>query len=163
MDLNILKLTRFNGEEIFEITEASIYYSYEDALLSLDFRTGKCISPLLEDTNERGGVSGEFWIYDLEISNLKELEGSSFYIKDGYKNDNPKHDTCSSFYYWEHQPISENTIEFIKFTEDFIQVKTSANTCDVNWCDGSKPETKIEIFAEFKYEKNHTNDSTAIF
>ena len=149
MELNQLKLTRFNGEESFDIVEASLYFSYEEAHLSLDFRSGKCTSAPLEDTKENGGLGGEFWIYDLEISNPKELAGQSFYIEDG--NNNDKYDTCSTFYYWGHEPISKNTITFITCSDDFVQAKITAYTCDVNWHDGSKPETAIELFANFVY------------
>jgi len=161
MKINQLKLSRFNGEELFEIIETDLYFSYEYAHLNLEFRTGKCISPPLEDTNTNGGLSGSFWLYDLEISNVEELEGQSFYIEDGYKNEH--YDTCSLFYYWEHEPVSKNTIEFVECNNDFVQVKITAYTCDVNWHDGSKPETKIELLANFDYPENYTEDSSLLF
>ena len=161
MKQDYLKLTRFNGLEEFEIIEAEIYFSYEAAHLTLDFQTGPCISTPLEDTNENGGLSGSFWIYDLEISSLKELAGQSFFIKDGYKNE--EYDTCSLFYYWEHMPITNNKIEFLTYENEVLLVKASANTVDVNWHDGSKPESKIELLAEFYCPMNYADDSTALF
>ncbi|MGD1841023.1 MAG: hypothetical protein ACFB0B_09025 [Thermonemataceae bacterium] len=107
-----------------------------------------CVSVPLEDTQVRGGLSGDFWIFDLKVADLKELEGKSYYVKDGYNNE--RYSDCSTFYYYEHQPISENTIEFVKYQEDVFLVKVIASTCDVNHYDGSKPETKIELMGEFK-------------
>ena len=150
MKLNTLKLTRYNGDELFGITEASIYFADDKTELSLDFKTGKPLSVPLLDTKIRGGLSGEFWIQDIKISSLKELEGQSFYIKDGY--DNEDYETCSTFYYYQHQTVSENTIEFIKYTNEYFLVKITANTCDVINPNNSKPETKIELTANFKID-----------
>ena len=148
MNQDFLKLTRFKGEEIFKIKEAEIYLSEEKTELSLDFKTGKCISSPFEDTKQNGEITGEFWLFDINIADLKELEGKTFYIKDGY--DNVNYEDCSLFYYYNHQSVSENVIEFIECNSECFVIKITANTCDVNFYDESKPKTKIEITAKFK-------------
>ena len=79
----------------------------------------------------------------------EQLVGREF-VFPGTKTDDE--DSCRSLlYYCEHQPLRDNRIEVVSRNGDRFRVRWTAVTQDVNYYDGSKPQTRVEIEGEFLF------------
>src|SRR5262249_51924110 len=86
---------------------------------------------------------------DLKKLAADELVGRTFVLR-GTKSDDA--DSCTSrLYYCEHEPLRQNKITVVSRTGDRFWLRWTAVTKDVNYYDGSKPPTKVEIEGEFLF------------
>lgn len=79
------------------------------------------------------------------------LVGQRFTVDSAYDED--MDDWVSRFYYYEHQGIDNNVIEFLDRDDDGrYHVRWTGETIDPNYYDGSKPATIVEIDARFMFQ-----------
>ena len=154
MSAGILTLNRFNGQEQFLISEASILHYEDDGkfLLSFEIATkGEAIKTLPDTKELRAQPNAEF---NVQVNDFywDNLVGKQFAIPKGY--DEETGDYLSLFYYCEHEATDDNLIEVVERSGDKFHVIITATCIDVNYYDDSKPRTKIEIDAWFKTQFN---------
>lgn len=149
-----LTLKRFNGVEEFEVSEAEIY-AWEDEgkiSLNLEISAKKPLSTLPDTKEIKARPSAEVTIY-LESLNPNELIGKSFTIERGMNDETEEWD--GRFYYCEHEDLNKNTVHFVSRDGDLYNIKWSGFTQDVNYYDGSKPDTQVIIEAAFNFGKSN--------
>ena len=149
MSIGILTLKRFNGQEQFSISDATILHYEDDGnfVLSFEIETnGKAIKTLPDTKVLNAQPNAEFKVRVKDFS-WDCLVGTSFTIPKGY--DDETGDYLTLFYYCEHEETDDNLIEIIERGDEKFHVIITATCVDVNYYDGSKPRTKIEIDAWF--------------
>jgi hypothetical protein len=149
-----LTLKRFNGIEEFEIAEAEIiaWQSEGKIALNLEIHTSKAIATV-HDTKDSGVLPNAEITIHLELFNPDQLVGQSFFIESG--EDEETNEWNARFYYFEHEDINRNTVKFISKSNSLFRVVWTGFTQDVNYYDGSKPDTEIIIEADFSFLKLH--------
>jgi hypothetical protein len=152
MSLGKLTLKRFNGIEEFEISEAEItaWKSEGSVALNLEIHTGKAIATV-PDTKDSGILPNAEITIHLESLNPDQLVGQSFFIENGM--DEEENEWNARFYYFEHENIDKNTITFISKSTNLFKIVWTGFTQDVNYYDGSKPDTEISIEANFNFSE----------
>lgn len=65
--------------------------------------------------------------------------------------ENEEEESEALLYYCDHQPTKNNRMEILERTGDTLLVKLTAETMDVNYYDGSKPDNKIELTTRFQF------------
>jgi hypothetical protein len=55
----------------------------------------------------------------------------------------------ATIYYYEHEDLDNNVIDVLRQEQDCFQIRWTATTLDVNYYDGSKPDTRVEIDGMF--------------
>lgn len=149
MALGMLTLHRFNGDEIFSVSEATILYFCDEQGATVQFEVKTDAEPVktLPDTKDlRGHVYG-VWQLSLPSFNPGELVGKTLSIQQGY--DEKSEEYLAIFYYVDHQPIDNNEIRILSRDEDLFRVQITGQVPDINYYDGSKPPTKVVIDASF--------------
>ena len=149
MSVGILKLNRFNGQEQFAISEATILLCNDNGYSNLSFEIEteeKPIKTLPDTENLYARPNAEFIVQVTDFS-WENLIDRSFEIPQGY--DEETGEFLTRLYYCEHESTDENVIKVIERKADRFRVKIEATCTDVNYYDGSKPQTKIEIDAWF--------------
>jgi hypothetical protein len=58
----------------------------------------------------------------------------------------------SLLYYCEREALRQNRIAVVSRAEDRFMLRWTATTNDVNYDDGSKPPTQVEIVGEFVFK-----------
>ena len=72
---------------------------------------------------------------------------SVFEIPSGYDDD---HQECiTNFYYCEHEASEENRIQILSVSEHSVRARITGTTIDINFYDGSKPATQLEVETAF--------------
>lgn len=142
-----LKLTRFCGEELYPIENATWHFhaSTDDEVnqLWLEIETDLGIQ-LSDDTKDLGGKP--HWELTLRIKDLKPSDltiGFKAQIEYGYDDD--LDDTVTNFYYCEHEQTDKNEIEILEKNGNKILFRITGEVTDVNYYDGSKPKNKIYV------------------
>lgn len=154
MTLGTLTLDRFNGLEQFSIVKATIFDWEKDGniYLNFDIETGDKPLKSLPDTEEfHAQPNAEFTILFKELD-WNKLVGCRFKIPSSYNEE--IEDYVTRLYYYEHDDVEDNLIEIIKQDGEKYFVKISGTCTDVNFYDGSKPDTKVLIEAWFEKNKN---------
>ncbi len=146
---DLLRLTRFNGVELFSVTEARYSIYDDDGTTFVVFRV-EAPTPvqLLEDTEELQG--SPFWelVWRAPAASQVTIAADSvFEIPSGYDDDYEEHVT--NFYYCEHEGSDENCIQILTVSEVSVRARITGITIDVNFYDGSKPPTRLEVETEF--------------
>jgi hypothetical protein len=151
---SLLKLLRFCGEELYPINKATwhIYKNEEDNIneLWLDIEVGVGIA-LHEDTEYI--KAKPHWELTYKDENLDENNlqvGFKAEIPSGY--DEEVDDNVTNFYYCEHEPTDNNTIEILAVDKNKLLIRVTGECTDVNFYDGSKPNNRL--FVETWFEHN---------
>jgi hypothetical protein len=145
-------LHRFNGDEVYRIQSAVMFGIAEDAGVTLWFeaKADREGAVWCADTVEIGTAPNASVGIDLLELDPDQLVGVEF-VHEGTKSDDE--DSCRSLlYYCEHQPLRENRIVVVSRAGDRFRVRWTAVTQDVNYYDGSKPPTRVEIEGEFLFK-----------
>jgi hypothetical protein len=154
MQVGILSLNRFNGQEQFAISEAVMRVSENNDYFNLNFEIETDEKPLktLSDTKDLyAHPNAEFNVRIKDFSR-HSLVGERFTISNGYDEETGEY--LTRLYYCEHQETDDNVIEIIDQKENKFRVIITAKCVDVNYYDGSKPPTEIEIDAWFEAQEN---------
>jgi hypothetical protein len=103
-----------------------------------------------EDTAEMGMSPNAEVGIDLADLDADELVGREFVIP-GTKSDDE--DSCMSLlYYCEHEALRDNRIKVVSRDGDRFRLRWTGVVRDVNYYDGSKPPTQVEIEGEFVFK-----------
>ena len=143
-------LHRFNGEEVYRL-ESAVIWAYEStAGVTVWFEAHADPDAIrrCEDTAESEmSPNAEVGIEVPELD-ADQLVGRTFVLP-GTATD--EEDSCMSLlYYYEHEPLRDNSITIVSRSEDLFVVRWTAVTKDVSYYDGSKPVTFVEIEGEFR-------------
>lgn len=132
MPLGTLTLHRFNGDEIFNVSDAAIRYFVDENGVTVDFQVSTENEPVktLPDTEELDGHPTGAWQLLLPTFDPDTLAGKSFSIPQGYNQDE---EYVTNFYYIEHETIDENEIVFLEREGERYQVRITGNVTDVNY------------------------------
>jgi len=147
-------LHRFNGDEEFALERASIRITHDkngDWLMLTAITNGTVIKSL-PDTEELRGQPKASISVDISRSDPTNLVGLKLSVPISY--DKLIGDDRANFYYLDHESLDENEIEILAIKENKYLVKWIAQTLDVNYYDGSKPKTHIDIEGWFTMESD---------
>lgn len=145
-------LHRFNGDEEYEIQTATILAVYDEDGFRLwfDVKTeGVCRKSLPDTLELRGSPSAKVAVACKRIAPHK-LVGSKFLVPFGYDAD--IEEDVATIYYLEHEDLDDNEIQVLRQDGDLFHVRWTGTTMDVNYHDGSKPRTSVEIEAGFRFK-----------
>ncbi|MDU1906273.1 MAG: hypothetical protein E6772_16005 [Dysgonomonas sp.] len=151
---DILKLSRFCGEELFRIKVATWdILTSESTLptLSLEIHADEIISQC-DDTREFPVKPR--WEIMCDIPGLEDSHLQKGFSIEVPEEDNEHNDNI--LYYYEHGVTFNQKVEILDRQDDKLLIKVSGETQDVNFYDGSKPNTKLE--AELWFEKFDRNN-----
>lgn len=163
---DILKLTRFCGEELYPVSEAT-WHIYEDDSgepneLWLEIRLGKG-TQLHEDTELL--AAKPHWELTYRKNGLEaDLLQNGFVaeILQSYNEQADDYDT--NFYYCEHEGTDDNRIEVLDRDEqNRLLIRVTGETQDVNFYDGSKPKNKLIVETWFEQKLISTRQSGCLF
>jgi hypothetical protein len=145
-------LHRFNGDEVYHFKSAVMwaYTTERGVTLWFEVEADPEKAQRCEDTAEMGMSPNAEVGIDLPELYSDEIVGQEFSIP-GTKTD--REDSCMSLlYYCEHEPLRQNRIKVVSRADDRFWLKWTAVTKDVNYYDGSKPPTQVEIEGEFLFK-----------
>jgi hypothetical protein len=148
-------LSRFNGDEVFNLERAVIHiekYGNKSCLV-IEARTNGSVVKSLPDTVELHAEPNAQIILPVSDSEINNLVGKKFSLPNSYDKKNNNY--AATIYYVEHEPIDANEIEFVSRKKDKFSIKWTGLTKDVNYYDGSKPNTSITIEGWFTSEKKN--------
>lgn len=147
--MNQLTITRFNGTEVFPIESAHLFTvgDSEDLVLWFEIEATEEGATFNADTAEYpASPSAQLGIKVAQFDPSK-LVGQQF-KHPGISSDDE--DACYAlFYYYEHQPVWDNQVSILSQSSNIFKICWIARTSDVNYYDGSQPDAKIEINADF--------------
>lgn len=148
MPLGLLTLHRFNGDEIYNVSQADILYFVGDEGVCLDFTVKTSEDPVqtLPDTRELRGRPNGQWQLIVPEFDPGDFVGREFLIPLGYDE---QEEYWTNFYYVEHEPLDDNRITVLGREGDRFRVRISGSVVDVNYYDGSKPPTQVVVEASF--------------
>ena len=154
MSVGTLTLHRFNGDEVFNVSDADIRYFVGESGVVVNFEVKTEDNPVktLPDTEELNGWPNGTWQLSVSAFDPSDLVGRTFLIPDGYDEEAEEYRT--NFYYVEHEPINDNMIVFAGREWDRFQVQITGTVTDVNHYDGSKPATKVVVQAKFSLARS---------
>jgi hypothetical protein len=144
-------LHRFNGDEVYRLKSAVMFGIAEDSGITLWFEAEADREGAVwcKDTAEIGTSPNAEVGIDLPQLDPDQLVGMEL-VHEGTKTEDE--DSCRSLlYYCEHQPLRDNRILVVSQDGDRFRVRWTAVTRDVNYYDGSKPPTRVEIEGEFLF------------
>ena len=145
-------LHRFNGDEEYEVQRATILAVHDEDGLRLWFEAendGVCLKSLPDTASLHGHPKAEVAVGLKKIEPTR-LAGKKFSVPAAYDHKIDNH--VASIYYVEHEDLDDNLIEIDARDGDVFQVRWSGTTTDINYYDSSKPRTRVEIVAAFKFK-----------
>ena len=147
---------RFSGPEVFKITKAhwNLYTDGERKNLTLliECEEGIKLSKQIEYCSE--SCHWELNLVEDEIEDANLREGFEASIPEGY--DESRDGWITNFYFCEHDGTDQNRIRVEDRKEDRILVTITGQKTDLNYYDGSKPETKLYLKAWFTKDTSAT-------
>ncbi|MGC6588584.1 hypothetical protein ACPV3A_27025 [Paenibacillus sp. Dod16] len=152
-----LTLIRYNGTEKHALAGSKAYATRnqvnERPQIMLWFETETEPEPLqsLPDSDELlNNPDAELTIY-LDTLKLDVFAPLEFTIAQGYNENSRSLD--ARLYYFEHQEVNDNRGRIEYRGNSVFYVYWKGTTMDVNYYDGSKPDTRLELEGEFTMEK----------
>jgi hypothetical protein len=152
MSVGKFVLHRFNGDEEYSVDRATILAVHDEDGFRLWFEAdtdGICLKTLPDTIGLPGRPKAEVAVAIKQVE-PQRLAGSKFSVPTAYDEDIDDH--VASIYYLEHEDLNDNEIEVISKDGDVFHVRWTGTTTDVNYYDGSKPRTRVEIDAKFKFK-----------
>jgi hypothetical protein len=153
-------LHRFNGDEEFALEEAlmRIEREAEHTSVHLEVRTNGTVIKSLPDTEGLNGAPNAEITLTLSGDNPADLIGKVLMVDEGY--DAETEDYIAMIYYVEHEVLDANEVEFIAKKKNSYKIRWRGTTTDVNYYDGSKPDTHVEdrglVYAELsRLDRSH--------
>lgn len=153
MHIGRITLRRFNGIETYSLISARmmLFTNEHGRCINLTIDADSNGSKTTSDTVDYPAApNAEVTIYHEQLD-LDRLVGRRFNIQSAY--DETIGDHVSRFYYYEHEDLDDNVVEFVDRDADGrYQVSWSGTTIDPNYYDGSKPATIVEIEGFFSVD-----------
>jgi hypothetical protein len=151
MAVGTMMLHRFNGEEIYEIEEATISsHKVSNGIVAVTFlaKAGKVPLKTLPDTISLRAQPFAEVILHMSPGQLAALgNGQKFLLPKGYDEETSEY--LTNFYYCEHEPMDDNEVVILERSGAQVSAQVSGSVVDVNFYDGSKPRTKVVVNAMF--------------
>jgi hypothetical protein len=152
MEVGTFVLHRFNGDEIYAVNSATITASEEDGAVELflyvDTRARSIQT--LPDTAELHQQPNAEVSITLKKLDVAKLAGRRFSVPTSWSEEKQDHVSC--LYYCEHGDLNKNVVRVLEQQGNEFLVHWTGTTTDVNYYDGSKPDTKVEIKAWFTFK-----------
>ena len=142
-----LELHRFNGTEIFKISKAEIFVLTEEDgshVINLEIDTEEAPIQTLPDTESLRAHPNAEVTAKLDSLNPDEWTGQSFHTTNS-------EDLDCRLYYCEHEDVENVHIQVKRQVGNRFHVHWAGTATDVNFYDGSKPDTRIEVDAWFVF------------
>jgi hypothetical protein len=138
-------LHRFNGDEEFALERAvmRIEHHEDKSWLVLAAETNGIVIKSLPNTADLKATPSAQISILLPASETKDLVGRKLSLP--VADDEQSGDYGATIYYVEHEALEANELEFVSKKKKRYWVKWTGLTTDVNYYDGSKPQTRIEI------------------
>ncbi len=155
MSVGTFTLHRFNGDEVFAVSEAKMRYFVGESCVTLDFEVDTEEEPLRVTPPDMEGIGDHpnvEWQTCVPTFDPEDFVGKSLQIPKGYDDDREEY--VSIIYYYEHQKVDNSQINVIARDADAYRVQITGTTEDLNYYDGSKPPTKIVVDANFTLLKS---------
>jgi len=143
-------LHRFCGDEEYAIKTAEIRAIREEKGISLWFEAeteGVCLKSLPDTAKLHAWPKAEVRVCLKALP--KKLVGRRFKVTSAY--DEKEEEYLATIYYVEHEDLRRNLVEIVSQEADEFLVRWTGITADVNYYDGSKPDTKVEIEGRFTF------------
>jgi hypothetical protein len=102
----------------------------------------------LDDTAGLGGQPNAAVRIDLRKFDPDKLAGRTFKASGYVKG---TRDPKGRFYYLGHDGLADNVVDVIGREGNVFDVRWTGVTTDVNYYDGSKPPTRVEIVGKFTF------------
>jgi hypothetical protein len=154
MEIGTLILHRFNGDEIYQIKNATIKF-FDDADCVKMFihvtTTETPIQTLPDTVSLRQHPNAEIEI-DLGKGDTSNLVGQRFSVPLAYSEKEEEY--VATMYYCEHGDLNENLVSVVDRRDNKFLIHWTGTTTDVNHYDGSKPKTMVEIKGWFELKSN---------
>jgi RNase P/RNase MRP subunit p29 len=152
MNTGTFVLHRFNGDEVYQFSDATIlaYHDKDNVYLCFEVDTQKESLKSLPDTVELAAHPNAEVTIILDKLIPNELVGTCFSVPSGY--DEHLDEWRGRIYYCEHEALDNNHIEILARKGEHVTVRWTGTTIDVNYYDGSKPVTKVEIEGTFVFK-----------
>lgn len=149
MELGTLTLHRFNGDEVFGLSRATIHAHPEgdEVVLYLYVNTHQQPIKTLPDTEGLNAWPNAEVTVRVPRSQFESLTGRRFSVPKSWGEALDDHVSC--IYYCEHEDLNENEVEFLERRGDGFKVRWTGTATDVNYYDGSKPDTRVVIESWF--------------
>lgn len=149
MSIGILSFHRFNGTEQFSISRAEVFllreYEGNSPRLSFAFEVDSIPLATLPDTEPLCALpNGEFNV-DVSTLDVSGLVGQVFSIPEGDSDG----DWLARIYYVEHDAARNCTLRVLERNGGQFRVSVDGYCTDLNFYDGSKPDTHFELEAWF--------------
>ena len=146
-----MTLQRFNGEEVYAVESATIEHSKdEDGLYAVTFRAeagGAPVRTLADAESLRAEPFAEVTLHLPKPPALVLTLGRTFSLPEGWDESTGEFHT--NFYYCEHEPMDNNEVVILERDGLRVRARLTGTTTDVNFYDGSKPDTKVVVEANF--------------
>lgn len=142
-------LHRFNGDEVYRLKSAVMFAGefVDKVMLWLEVEADAKGAKRCKDTKSLGVCpQAETGI------KLKALDASRLVRRQFLISGDDDHECQSSIYYCEHEPLRNNRITILSRKGDRFRVRWTGETIDVNYYDGSKPPTQVEIEGDFRFK-----------
>ncbi|MFD0341664.1 hypothetical protein ACFVH0_23810 [Streptomyces sp. NPDC127117] len=150
-------LHRFNGYEEYRLdtAEVRVIRSYDgdpDAEVTVWFevRADPVAARRCEDTADAGTApSAEVGVaMTADGADIDRLVGRTFLMPGAAEGEDS---AMSLLYYFEHEPLRDNRITVLSRDGGLLRLRWTGECEDVNFYDGSKAPTRVEIEGEFLF------------
>jgi hypothetical protein len=154
--IGTLTLQRFNGTEVWEISDGSFSIFRRNGASHVNFwvTAQKLTSEPLEDTYPETEPALEILTRPEYIPDA--LAGHQFSIpeySDAIENEWGEDGSFfNNFYYYEHQNLENMALEILAYSDGLYTLRFRCRTDDLNYYDGSKPQTEIEVCCDLGLE-----------
>jgi hypothetical protein len=143
-------LHRFNGVEKYSIKGARMFLLGESGERTLWFEVEAERNGAIRNEDTKDYPAHPKMELGIDMEELPdELLGQQFcYEYEDWEED----DSCKSLiYYYSHQPLRSTQVTILSKQGERYSVRWTAVTQDVNYYDGSKEDTRIEVEAIFSW------------
>lgn len=162
MEENVLYMMRFCGMEEYALKSAVWYIIEGDGTeddpdgfyLDMKFERGRVLHEDTHDEEHPSMDAEPFW--ELSFSNVHSPAIAPTIVPQVglcMEQPNKEHDVYGNLYYWEHQPTLDNKMEILAADGDRFLIRLTGITEDVNYYDGSKAKSTLQITAWFEKKK----------
>jgi hypothetical protein len=145
-------LHRFNGDEEFCLKSATILALHDEEGIRLWFEAetdGVRVKSLPDTASLPASPKAEVAVTLVQFDPNK-LVGERFSVPAAY--DEKIEDHVANIYYVEHDDLNDNIIEILAQEGNTFHVFWTGTTTDVNYYDGGKPSTRVEIDGIFTFK-----------
>ncbi|MEN9361213.1 MAG: hypothetical protein RL095_2748 [Verrucomicrobiota bacterium] len=148
---DVFVLDRYCGREIYPLEEATCNVRFErntEWPLRIEVKAGEA-TVQCEDTKTL--FASPYWSIEMRARDLTDLKmGTTLKLPvDSSRNPSVIH----NFYYCSHTEPEKTKVEVLEVERDRMRLRLTGRVTDVNYYDGSKPDTKLYVEAWF-----HTGD-----